>query len=254
MTGGTPSAGSTRGVTSAGSTRGVTSAGGSAGSRGNSTSGDGDAVPDTALTVRGLAGGAGDRNASGEVGLDEEPATHRDRDQLGSLTGAHLAGDPGEVTLHSQGGQTQLLADLTVRVARGHELKDAKLSWGQGRVARARVRIVHFFDAGNHEDQRTACHDGNHALRDHGAADPVAEQADQLALAGSTRENDDTGVAAPTEGAADGGTVACSPVRVVIGPTVTASPCRVPRTVKGHIGFSCENLNPASASVVTNGS
>ena len=42
-------------------------------------------------------------------------------------------------------------------------------------------------------------------------------------------------------------------VRVVIGPTLASSPCRTPSIVKGHIGFSRENLNPATTPVVASG-
>src|SRR5664279_976716 len=59
------------------------------------------------------------------------PGAHRDGDHLGSVTGAQLAADPAEVSLHRPGGQCELLGDPLVGPPVGDPLEYLDLPVGQ---------------------------------------------------------------------------------------------------------------------------
>src|SRR3954470_9956210 len=63
--------------------------------------------------------------------LADYSGAHCERDHLGAVAGAELAGDPGEVALDGQGGEAEDVADLLVRLAVGDEAEHLDLAAGQ---------------------------------------------------------------------------------------------------------------------------
>src|SRR4051794_20861998 len=63
--------------------------------------------------------------------LADDACAHREGHHLGAVARTELAGDAGEVTLDGQRGEAELVADLLVGLAVGHEAKDLELAAGE---------------------------------------------------------------------------------------------------------------------------